>query len=252
MAADGAIQDTLFTHAKAGMDDVDREKIKRLVYEYSKGSAFLAEQERRDRRVAQQIEEQRRRLERLRPVDIKEAAARADAILSTLDSSRCLERTWACVDMDAFFAACEELDDPTLRGLPFAVGGIGMISTASYAARRYGVRSAMPGFIAVKLCKEFGVHLRFVPCNYEKYMRYAELARGAFATFDAHYISASCDEAFLELSDYCSRHGVDGTTAAERLREAVREATGGLTCSVGVAPSRVLAKVRTPLGRPKP
>ena len=65
MAADGAIQDTLFTHAKAGMDDVDREKIKRLVYEYSKGSAFLAEQERRDRRVAQQIEEQRRRLERL-------------------------------------------------------------------------------------------------------------------------------------------------------------------------------------------
>ena len=82
---------------------------------------------------------------------IKWFVQHADRILRELDSKRGLRRTWACVDMDAFFAACEALEDPTLRGdVPFAVGGIGMISTASYAARRYGVRSAMPGFIAVR------------------------------------------------------------------------------------------------------
>ena len=68
-----------------------------------------------------------------------------------------LERTILHVDMDAFFASCEALEDPSLRGdVVFAVGGQSMISTASYAARRYGVRSAMPGFIAQRLCREAG------------------------------------------------------------------------------------------------
>merc|ERR1719235_2244387 len=100
--------------------------------------------------------------------------------------------------MDAFFASCEELDDPTLVGVPFAVGGVGMISTASYAARKYGVRSAMPGFIALKLCKELGASLRLVPSDHAKYERYANLARTAFATFDPHFIPTSCDEAFID------------------------------------------------------
>jgi DNA polymerase kappa len=62
------------------------------------------------------------------------------------------------MDMDAFYAAVEERDDHTLRGVPFAVGGIGMISTANYVARKFGVRSAMPGFIALKLCPHLRCH----------------------------------------------------------------------------------------------
>ena len=231
------IQDTLFTHAKAGMEGVDREKIKRLVHEYSKGSSFLAEQERRDAKVAERVAEQRRRLERLGDAEIAAAARRADSVLAKLDAERDLSRTWSCVDMDAFFAACEELDDPSLKGIPFAVGGVGMISTASYAARKYGVRSAMPGFIALKLCKQFDVTLKLVPGDHAKYTRYAEMARTAFAKFDPNFLPMSCDEAFVDLTDYCAQHGVDAAEAAARLRGAVHEATGGLTCSVGVAPS---------------
>ena len=150
-AAEPAIQDTLFTHSKAGMDPAMREKIKRLVYEMSKDSPFFKEQERRDAKVSEHIGACKARLARMAPAELAAHAEHADRILRELDSKRGLRRTWACVDMDAFFAACEALEDPTLRGdVPFAVGGIGMISTASYAARRYGVRSAMPGFIAVR------------------------------------------------------------------------------------------------------
>ena len=246
-----SIQDTLFTHAKAGMEGVDREKVKKLVYEMSKNSPFFHEQERRDARVAEHIALQRQRLARISAAELTAHSRSADKIIAELNGQRSLERTWACVDMDAFFAACEALEDPSLRGdVPFAVGGIGMISTASYAARRYGVRSAMPGFIAQRLCKEAGIELRFVACDHAKYGRYAELARTAFRSFDSGFISASCDEAFLNLTDYLVRHGVDSEEAARRLRVAVREATGGLTCSVGVAPSRMLAKVASDVNKP--
>jgi DNA polymerase kappa len=217
--------ETLFTHSKAGMEGVDRERIKQLVFEMSKDSAFAQEQARRDAKVDEQIAKLRQRLGKLSTAELAAHGQRAQALVASIDASRSLKHTWSCVDMDAFYAACEALEDPSLRGdVPFAVGGVGMISTASYAARRYGVRSAMPGFIALRLCKEAGVHLRLVPCDHAKYQRYAELARTAFAVFDPGFVSASCDEAFLDLTDYCARNAVDGSEAARRLREAVRDA----------------------------
>ena len=254
LSASGASSDfpeTLFTHSKAGMDGVDREKIKRLVWEMSKDSPFQKEQERRDAKVAEHIGECQKRFSLLSADELEVQRQRADRVLAGLDSKRNFARTWACVDMDAFFAACEALEDPTLRGdVPFAVGGLGMISTASYAARRYGVRSAMPGFIAVRLCKEQNIHLRFVPCDHAKYSRYADLARTAFRAMDPNFISASCDEAFIDLTSYCVQHGVSGEEAAASLRAAVKVATGGLTCSVGVAPSRMLAKICSDVNKP--
>ena len=129
---------------QTGMDGVDMEKVKRIVHEMSKDSPFYKEQERRDARVTEQIAACRERLARIGAPDLQAHTQRADRLLAEIDGRRSLERTWACVDMDAFFAACEALEDPSLRGdVVFAVGGVGMISTASYAARRYGVRSAM-------------------------------------------------------------------------------------------------------------
>lgn len=83
-------------------------------------------------------------------------------ILSEIERGRELTRTWAHIDMDMFYAAVEIRDDPSLADKPVAVGGEMMISTANYIARKYGVRSAMPGFIAKKLCP----HLVFVDCNF--------------------------------------------------------------------------------------
>ena len=246
-----ASYDTLFTHHKAGMKDEDREKIKRIVYEMSKDSPFFKEQERRDQRVGEHIAACRARLARLGAAELAAHQQRADRIIANLDGSRQLGRLWCCVDMDAFFAACEALEDPSLRGdVPFAVGGLSMISTASYAARRIGVRSAMPGFIAQRLAREAGIHLRFVPGDHAKYARYAEMSRAAFRQFDAAFLPMSCDEAFLDLTDYCHRHAVDAAEAARRLRAAVLQSTGGLTCSVGVAPSRLLAKIASDVNKP--
>lgn len=79
-----------------------------------------------------------------------------------IERDRELSRTWAHIDMDMFYAAVEIRDEPELANVPLAVGGLSMISTANYIARNYGVRSAMPGFIAKKLCPD----LVFRDCNF--------------------------------------------------------------------------------------
>lgn len=82
-----------------------------------------------------------------------------------------------------------------------------MISTANYEARKYGVRAAMPGFIAVKLCP----HLKFIKLNFSKYEKAAAQARAAFAKFDPSYCVRSLDEATLRITDYCTRTGFSAT-----------------------------------------
>lgn len=84
-----------------------------------------------------------------------------------------------------------------------AVGGVGMISTANYEARKYGVRAAMPGFIALKLCP----HLKFVDLNFPKYEAAAAAARTVFARFDPNYSSRGLDEASLCVTEYCNESG---------------------------------------------
>ena len=95
--------------------------------------------------------------------------------------------------MDAFFAAVHTLDHPEYATVPIAVGGISMISTANYEARKFGVRSAMPGFIARRLCP----HLIFVPSDFAKYKHCAEVTREVFRQYDPHFDAGSLDEAYL-------------------------------------------------------
>ena len=138
------------------------------------------------------------------------AGQRASAVKSVvaataaLEASRDLTRVCAVVDLDMFFAAVEMRDEPSLRDKPMAVGGMGMISTANYAARKFGVRSAMPGFIAVKLCPS----LVFVKPNYQKYVDVAKDVRSVFAKYDPAFRAASLDEAYLDLTDCLVQRGV--------------------------------------------
>jgi DNA polymerase kappa len=124
---------TVFTNAKAGMDGVDKAHVARVVYEMSKDSAHYAEQQRRDARTTEQVARLKARAAGL---DLGRLQVSADRVVAEIDGHRKLDGLCACVDMDAFFAAVEELKDPSLRGIPFAVGGIGMISTTNYVARR--------------------------------------------------------------------------------------------------------------------
>ncbi|XP_058069847.1 DNA polymerase kappa isoform X2 [Magnolia sinica] len=236
---------TVYTNAKAGMDGVDKEKVQRIVYEMSKGSKYFENEQRKEAFIQQKIEHMRALCAKLSPLDISHFQMIADKRISELEATRDLSKIWLHVDMDAFYAAVETLENPSLKGKPLAVGGMSMICTASYEARRFGVRAAMPGFIACKLCPD----LIFAPPNFKKYTYYSELTRKVFQKYDPNFIATSLDEAYLNITEVCKERGVRGEEIAEELRTDVYEVTG-LTCSAGVAPNRLLAKVCSDINKP--
>ncbi|KFK35959.1 hypothetical protein AALP_AA4G060100 [Arabis alpina] len=236
---------TVFTNAKAGMEGVDKEKVQRIVYEMSKGSKYFQNEERKEALMKQKIEHMRERSTKLSSTDLSNYQKVVDRRILELEATRDLSRIWLHVDMDAFYAAVETLSNPSLEGKPMAVGGLSMISTANYEARKFGVRAAMPGFIARKLCPE----LIFVPVDFTKYTHYSELTRKVFRNYDPHFIAGSLDEAYLDITVVCRERGLSGGEIAEELRSSVYSETG-LTCSAGVAANRLLAKVCSDINKP--
>lgn len=236
---------TVYTNAKAGMEGVDKEKVQRIVYEMSKGSKYFEHEERQEAYLRQKIENMQSHFGKLSAEDISNYQKIAEKRITELEATRDLSRIWLHVDMDAFYAAVETLSNPSLKEKPMAVGGMSMISTANYEARKYGVRAAMPGFIACKLCPE----LIFVPTDFEKYTYYSSLTRKVFQRYDDNFMAASLDEAYLDITEICKERGLSGAEIAEELRKSVFEETG-LTCSAGVAPNRLLAKVCSDINKP--
>ncbi|KAJ6948829.1 hypothetical protein NC651_002981 [Populus alba x Populus x berolinensis] len=236
---------TVYTNAKAGMEGVDKEKVQRIVYESSKGSKYFENEEKKEALLRQKIENMCAQRAKLSAADLSHYQTLADRRILELEATRDLSRIWLHVDMDAFYAAVETLSNPSLKGKPMAVGGISMISTANYEARRFGVRAAMPGFIARKLCPE----LIFVPIDFKKYTHYSELTRKVFEKYDPNFMAASLDEAYLDITEVCKERGMSCGEIAEELRKCINEETG-LTCSAGVAPNRLLAKVCSDINKP--
>lgn len=143
--------------------------------------------------------------------------------------------------MDAFFVSVEELFDPTLKGKPVVVGGKGdergVVSAASYEARKYGIHSAMPLRQASKLCP----HAIFVDGQMHRYREYSDKVEAVLQDFTPLVNMASIDEAYLDMTG-CERLWGPPIRAAHRLHEAIRERTQ-LACSIGVASSRLVAKI---------
>lgn len=156
-------------------------------------------------------------------------------------------RTILHADMDAFYAAVEQRDDRTLRGRPVVVAGLGqrgVVSTASYEARVFGVHSAMPTAQARKLCPQ-AVYLR---PDMARYVQASRLVFAVFQGFTDQLEPLSLDEAFLDVTGSQRLFG-DGEAMAQDLRRQVRQATG-LTVSVGVAANKFVAKVASDLHKP--
>jgi DNA polymerase-4 len=153
------------------------------------------------------------------------------------------------VDLDAFFAAVEQRDRPELRGRPVIVGGggpsdRGVVSAASYEARVFGVRSAMPLRTAARLCP----HAVFLPVDFERYRRVSQQVMAILARFSPLVEQVSIDEAFLDASGLTAWSG--GPEALARsVKTAIRDEVG-LTASVGVATSKLVAKVASDLSKP--
>ncbi|CAI1967004.1 DNA polymerase IV [Serratia plymuthica] len=152
------------------------------------------------------------------------------------------------VDMDCFFAAVEMRDDPSLRDIPLAIGGSadrrGVISTANYPARRYGVHSAMSTAMALKLCP----HLKLLPGRMAAYKEASLHIREIFARYTPLIEPLSLDEAYLDVTD-CTQCNGSATLIAQEIRQAIAEELN-LTASAGIAPIKFLAKIASELNKP--
>ena len=130
---------------KAGMEKVDKAKADRVIYEASKGSKFYEQEKIKDGRTMQRVGQLKKKVAMLKSQGMDTSPTLAKVVQSQVDHlerGRDLMRTHVHVDMDMFYAAVEVRDNPALKGVPVGVGGMGMLSTSNYEARKYGVRSA--------------------------------------------------------------------------------------------------------------
>ncbi len=152
------------------------------------------------------------------------------------------------VDMDAFFAAVEQRDFPELRGKPVIVGGKpggrGVVSTCSYEARKFGVRSAMPTNEAYRLCP----HGIFVKARFDAYKEASNIVRNIFFDYTDLVEPLSLDEAYLDVTEN-HKGNPSATLIAEEIRKRIFEETQ-LTASAGVAPNKFLAKIASDFNKP--
>src|SRR3954464_4168871 len=151
------------------------------------------------------------------------------------------------LDMDAFFAAVEQLDDPRLRGKPILVGSDdlrGVVATASYEARVFGCHSAQPMAVAKRNCP----HAIVVPCRFARYREVSDRLFEIFDTFSPAVQPLSIDKAFLDVAGTERAHG-SAVDVARKLKQRVRDELA-LTASVGVAPNKFLAKLASDLEKP--
>ena len=151
------------------------------------------------------------------------------------------------VDMDAFYASVEQRDDPSLRGKPVVVawrGARSVVCAASYEARKFGVRSAMPAVRAERLCPQ----AVFVPPDFSRYKAVSRQVREIFLRHTALVEPLSLDEAYLDVTDSLSALPT-ATAIAEEIRKQIREETG-LTASAGIAPNKFLAKIASDWRKP--
>jgi DNA polymerase-4 len=149
--------------------------------------------------------------------------------------------------MDAFFASVEQLDNPDLRGKPVAVGGSGersVVAAASYEARKFGVRSAMPSVIAKRLCP----NLIFVRHNFARYTEVSASIHEIFREYTDLIEPLSIDEAFLDVTMDKKNIG-SATVIAKRIRNEIKSRTG-LTASAGVSVNKFLAKIASDINKP--
>ncbi len=154
------------------------------------------------------------------------------------------ERKIIHIDMDCFYAAIEERENPSLRGKPLAVGGSrrrGVLTTANYEARKYGCRSAMPVYKALELCP----HLTLVPVQFDLYRAESSRIRAIFGRFTDMIEPLSLDEAYLDVSHL----ETNGAAIAREIRAQIKEERR-LTASAGIACNKLIAKIASDWNKP--
>eukprot|EP00347_Sterkiella_histriomuscorum_P010175 403377318 len=236
---------------KAGMDSIDKEKINRCILEASSGSSYYKREIQRTEAAKIKADQRKAKIKSHQKNERlwKQSSQQAKQIMIDVQKDRDLTRTWMHIDMDMFYAAVEIRDNPELADKPVAIGSYSMVSTANYVARKFGVRSAMPGFIAKKLCPE----LIFIPNNMKKYSKVSKVFKGILEQYDPNYESLGSDEANLDITDYLNTNNMNDDEGIQKLVFQIREqifSTTRLTCSAGIACNKMLAKICTDMNKP--
>nr|KAF6490646.1 DNA polymerase kappa [Molossus molossus] len=183
---------------KAGMEGLDKEKINKIIMEATKGSRFYGNELKKEKQVNQRIENIMQQKAQITSQQLRKAQLQVDRFAMELEQSRDLNNTIVHIDMDAFYAAVEMRDNPELKDKPIAVGSSSMLTTSNYHARRFGVRAAMPGFIAKRLCPQ----LIIVPPNFDKYRAVSKEVKEILADYDPNFMAMSLDEAYLNITKH--------------------------------------------------
>ncbi|WVW84095.1 hypothetical protein I302_106124 [Kwoniella bestiolae CBS 10118] len=223
----------------------DQTDINRIIAEASKGSKYYLNQVRKDKELTEKIEwYQAKRDELMKMANIPKLESEAERILIEVEATRDLSQTIVHCDMDAFYAAVEVQRDPTLKGKAFGVGR-GVLTTASYEARKYGCRSGMAGFIAKKLCP----HIIFTEMHFDLYIAASKSVREVLLQYDENLMMASLDEGYLNITPYMNANDMTAAEVVSQMRAEV-EAKTQLTMSAGIAPNRMLAKICSDKNKP--
>ncbi|KAH9416119.1 hypothetical protein DERP_000616 [Dermatophagoides pteronyssinus] len=237
---------------KAGLDGLDQQRINQIIQEASKGSRFYIFQQRRQKRIDEQIKKLKKQAALITDFQRQQALKKADMIIANLEQQR---------------RVLNKIIDPSLANIPMAVGSMAMISTSNYIARRYGVRSAMAGFIAKKLCPQ----LKLIKPNFKNYSKESESVMNVIREYDPNLRTFSLDEVYIDLTGYVfenySRKNnipleelycLDELTdqiwqftslVVDEIRSKVFKETQ-LTISAGIACNTLLAKVCTDINKP--
>ncbi|OHS94367.1 DNA polymerase kappa [Tritrichomonas foetus] len=238
----------LFNQVKAGLSSVNPDDVSHKIIEVSKDTKFFAHQKERSKSIDHQIDELKYKLRTATESQLNLALIQVDSFIKSLEKKRDIESVYFHADLDAFFASVEEIDDPTLVGTPFVVGGSikhGVVSTSSYEARKFGVRSGMAIFIALSLCP----HLRIVDHHGNRYFEMSQKVKDVFAIYDPNFTSFGLDEATLNVTDYLKKTGRTPLDIAKEIQAEVTRRTG-LTISIGIAPTHQLSKISSDINKP--
>lgn len=238
-----------FDSEKAGLQLVDKSYVERVIQEASKGSPFYLKEQRRDEARREKISlilQKASNFENLSKEEMELIKDDVDRVVLDLEETRDISRRYVHIDMDMFYAAVEEKKNPSLRDVPFGVGSRQMLSTTNYLARQYGVRSGMPGFIGQRLCPDMVI----VPNDFVAYEREAKVVHQIATRYDADFVSIGLDELTMDITSHLRRNPTASVTdIAHRFREEVFQMTQ-LTCSAGIAPTSMLAKIASNVNKP--
>ncbi|EKG01200.1 DNA polymerase kappa, putative,DNA polymerase IV, putative [Trypanosoma cruzi] len=233
---------------KAGLSGVNKARVNKVIESCSKGSAFYLNEERLEAQRKKRHMELLSKSEVYRHLSAADKQALKDKVEMCeveLEAGRHF-RNYVHVDMDMFYAAVEMKKNPSLVDVPLGVGTFDMLSTTNYVARRYGVRSGMPGYIGVKLCPS----LVIVPTDFDAYHAEAAVVRGIAAAYDPNFTSVGLDELTMEVTAYLQQHpGMTAGDVASEFRARVFAETQ-LTASAGIGPTATLAKIASNYEKP--